>query len=63
MSALSRAEQAAVQKAEMYRGQAKDAVTMGDSTKAAAYFQAASDWYEAAANMIARRQARVGSDA
>jgi hypothetical protein len=59
VSALSKAEQAAVQRAERYRGNAKDAITVGDSDRAGAYLQAASDWYAAAAKMIAvRKQTR-----
>lgn len=53
---LARAEQSAVQKAEQFRGTAKDAITVGDMDKAAAYLQAAADWYEAAARMIAVRR-------
>jgi hypothetical protein len=52
----TRAEQSAVQKAEQFRGQAKDAITVGDMDRAAAYFEAASDWYSAAARMIAVRR-------
>ncbi len=55
MSTLTRSEQAAVQKAEHFRGTAKDAITTGDVDKAAAYLQAAADWYESAARMIAVR--------
>lgn len=53
---LTRAEQAAVQKAEQFRGTAKDAITLGDLDKTAAYFEACSDWYSAAARMIAVRR-------
>ena len=56
MSALTKAEQSAVQKAEQYRGQAKDAVTIGDTARAGTYFQAAGDWYIALAKMIALRK-------
>lgn len=56
MSTLTRAEQAAMQKAEQFRGTAKDAITTGDVDRAAAYLQAAADWYESAARMIAVRR-------
>lgn len=56
MTKLTRAEQSAVQRAESFRNTAKEAISAMDCDRAAAYLQAASDWYEAAARMIAVRR-------